>query len=185
MDKHIAVSCPTAENTENQRRSRYNRCITPTGAVCRGKCTKCPRNGEAIGHEGRDNCCLKNVCNDDCGECRRPRELKETIPFSSLTASSEASEDADTAFTPADDNDFVSEYLAAQTKKQFFTKLPGLIDGLTDYERELIASLYGLEGKPQLSARQFADKHGTNHTQVNRLHKKILERFKHRLNSIK
>ena len=183
-DKHIANSLPTAENNEVQRRSRYNRCTTPSGAVCRGRCTKCPRNGEAIGYEGRENCCLKNVCRDDCNQCRRPREFKETLLFSTLIDSGKPNDDYDKEFTPADDSDFADEFVDRQFYEMFVAKLPAFLATLTDFEQKLMIALYGLNGGERMSARQFAEEKGTNHTKINRLHNKILERFKQRIKSL-
>jgi hypothetical protein len=180
-DKRVASGTSKAENNENQRRSRYNRCETPNGAECRGVCRHCPRNGEAIGLAGRENCCLKDVCGENCSCCPHPRELKAIIPFSHFSRVDELGEGDDRNCDPSDASDFTEELADEEILSAFLSELPGLLSDLASDELALISDLYGLGDREIKSERQIATERDTYNLKINRLHIKLLERFKARL----
>jgi DNA-directed RNA polymerase sigma subunit (sigma70/sigma32) len=91
------------------------------------------------------------------------------------------SDDAEQEYESADEGDFTEEFADAEILALFAAELPRLLADLTSNERELLIGLYGLGGAEIITARKFAETHGTNHTKINRLHSRILERFKARL----
>jgi len=140
-----------------QRRHRSGRCRDVQGRLClwqrdcsgktlyvdgkrvHASCSSCPRNG-VIGGD-RVNCCLHNICREDCTMCPYPRE-------SDVPASLDAMPDG--GYNISGGGDPAALFEAAEQAQALSDELAGVIASLTENQREAVVGKF-VDGKTEQS----------------------------------
>ena len=160
---------------------QIKRCHDINGHQCKGACSRCPRNGEATGIKGRNECCLKDVCSDDCNACSRWRENMSPLSLDAFEG------DALTPTEGCDDDDDADGAGSADScgiEKIVEDKLllEALVSSLTDDEFALIDALYYQENTMQGYAKQMSVRTDTPvevwRSRLRRLHESAMKKLR-------